>query len=419
MDCAQRAERRRVFLAGVRDGVPIGLGYLAVAFSLGIAARNAGLNAFQGFLISLLNNASAGEYAAFTVIAADSGFLEMALITLITNARYLLMSCSLSQKFSPDTPLYHRLLVGYDVTDELFGIAIARPGYLDPFYSYGAFLPAIPGWAIGTALGVTAGSILPARLVSALSVALFGMFLAIIIPPSKKNPVVLGCVAVSFAASWLCTVLPYVKTLSEGTRTILLTILIASAAALLFPVKDAPEQNALLAVFAPRHTRDGVVDLQIALGHKARDRKPRQAGEIDQRIELFHLAVEQIHLPRGLFARLTAEVRHISAVRQRHDHERVASRHQIGAARHQLIDHNDLLAADAHPEGLDLLHRARDEPAERIIKRQAAFVRVAVEIRHIQLKAERIERMVAGGKQVVDLLALPACKINASHNSPP
>ena len=230
MDSAQRAERRRVFLSGVRDGVPIGLGYLAVAFSLGIAARNAGLNAFQGFLISLLNNASAGEYAAFTVIAADSGFLEMALITLITNARYLLMSCSLSQKFSPDTPLYHRLLVGYDVTDELFGIAIA-------------FLPAIPGWAIGTALGVTAGSVLPARLVSALSVALFGMFLAIIIPPSRKNPVVLGCVAVSFAASWLCSVLPLTKALSEGTRTILLTVVIASAAALFFPVKDEPEQK--------------------------------------------------------------------------------------------------------------------------------------------------------------------------------
>ena len=228
MDAAQRAVRRRDFLAGVRDGVPIGLGYLAVAFSLGIAARSAGLNAFQGFLISLLNNASAGEYAAFTVIAADSGFVEMALITLITNARYLLMSCSLSQKFSPDTPLYHRLLVGYDVTDELFGIA---------------FLPAIPGWAIGTALGVTAGSILPARVVSALSVALFGMFLAIIIPPSKKNPVVLGCVCVSFAASWLCSVLPLTSGLSEGTRTILLTILIASAAAALFPVQDEPEEK--------------------------------------------------------------------------------------------------------------------------------------------------------------------------------
>lgn len=146
---------------GMRDGIPVGLGYLAVAFSLGIAARNAGLNAFQGFLVSLLNNASAGEYAGFTTIAADATYLEIAIVTLIANARYLLMSCSLSQKFSPDTPLYHRLLVGYDVTDELFGIAIARPGYLDPFYSYGAFVPAIPGWAIGTALGVTAGASCP------------------------------------------------------------------------------------------------------------------------------------------------------------------------------------------------------------------------------------------------------------------
>ena len=234
---------RRIFLNGMRDGVPIALGYFAVSFSLGIAARNAGLTPLQGFFASLLNNASAGEYAAFTLIAANATLFQVALITLIANARYLLMSCALAQRFAPGTPFFHRLIIAYDVTDELFGIAIARPGYLDPFYSYGAFLPAIPGWAIGTALGVTAGSILPARLVSALSVALFGMFLAIIIPPSKKNPVVLGCVAVSFAASWLCTVLPYVKTLSEGTRTILLTILIASAAALLFPVKDAPEQK--------------------------------------------------------------------------------------------------------------------------------------------------------------------------------
>ena len=239
MQNAASPARSRVLLAGIRDGLPIGLGYLAVSFSLGIAARNAGLNAFQGFLISLLNNA-----AAFTVIAADSGFLEMALITLITNARYLLMSCSLSQKFSPDTPLIHRLLVGYDVTDELFGIAISRPGYLDPLYSYGAFIPAIPGWALGTALGVTAGSILPARVVSALSVALFGMFLAIIVPPARKNRAVLLCVLVSFALSGLFAVLPVVKALSEGMRTILLTIVIASAAALLFPVADEEEGKA-------------------------------------------------------------------------------------------------------------------------------------------------------------------------------
>lgn len=244
MQNAASPARSRVLLAGIRDGLPIGLGYLAVSFSLGIAARDAGLNAFQGFLISLLNNASAGEYADFTVIAADSGFLEMALITLITNARYLLMSCSLSQKFSPDTPLIHRLLVGYDVTDELFGIAISRPGYLDPLYSYGAFIPAIPGWALGTALGVTAGSILPARVVSALSVALFGMFLAIIVPPARKNRAVLLCVLVSFALSGLFAVLPVVKALSEGMRTILLTIVIASVAALLFPVADEEEGKA-------------------------------------------------------------------------------------------------------------------------------------------------------------------------------
>ena len=224
---------------GMRDGVPIGLGYLAVAFSLGIAARNAGLNAFQGFLVSLLNNASAGEYAGFTTIAADASYLEIAVVTLIANARYLLMSCSLSQKFAPGTPMRHRLLVGYDVTDELFGLAISCDGWLDPYYMYGAILVAAPSWAVGTALGVVVGNLLPARVVSALSVALFGMFLAIIIPPSKKNPVVLGCVCVSFAASWLCSVLPLTSGLSEGTRTILLTILIASAAAAVRKVTSA------------------------------------------------------------------------------------------------------------------------------------------------------------------------------------
>ena len=243
MDAAQRAVRRRDFLAGVRDGVPIGLGYLAVAFSLGIAARSAGLNAFQGLLISLLNNASAGEYAAFTVIAADSGFVEMALITLITNARYLLMSCSLSQKFAPGTPMRHRLLVGYDVTDELFGLAISYDGWLDPYYMYGAILVAAPSWAVGTALGVVVGNLLPARVVSALSVALYGMFLAIIIPPARKNKVVAVLVLLSFALSLACGYLPFVSTLSSGTRTIILTVVLSAGAALLFPVKDEVKEE--------------------------------------------------------------------------------------------------------------------------------------------------------------------------------
>ncbi len=228
----------KVMKEGFRDGIPIGLGYLAVSFSLGVAARNAGLSAFQGFLVSLLNNASAGEYAGFTVIAANGAYFEIFLMTLIANARYLLMSCALSQKFSPETPLIHRIFVGYDVTDEIFGITIARPGMLDPFYSYGAILIAAPAWAGGTALGVIAGNLLPARAVSALSVALFGMFLAVIIPPARKNRVIALFVLVSFAASFAATYLPLISQLSGGTRTIILTVLISAIAAILFPVNE-------------------------------------------------------------------------------------------------------------------------------------------------------------------------------------
>ena len=223
---------------GFRDGIPIGLGYFVVAFSLGIAARNAGLTPLEGFVASILNNASAGEYALFSLISANASYVEMALVTLITNARYLLMSTALSQRFSPSTGTLHRVLVGFDVTDELFGIAIARPGMVDPFYSYGAFIPALSGWSVGTALGIVVGNILPSRAVSALSVALFGMFLAIIVPPARENRVVLGCVVVSFAASLLFTVAPFFASWSAGTRTIILTVAISSAAALLFPVSD-------------------------------------------------------------------------------------------------------------------------------------------------------------------------------------
>lgn len=228
---------RKVFCEGMRDGFPIALGYFAVSFSLGIAARNAGLTPMQGFWASLLNNASAGEYAAFTLIAAKATYWEVAVITLIANARYLLMSCALAQRFAPDTPFFHRLLIGYDVTDELFGITIARPGCLNPYYTYGAILLAAPAWAIGTALGIMAGNLLPLRVVSALSVALYGMFLAIIIPPARKSRIVAGLVLISFVLSFACEHLPGVSALSGGTRTIILTVPISAAAAVLFPVK--------------------------------------------------------------------------------------------------------------------------------------------------------------------------------------
>lgn len=236
-----KLENRKQFREGVRDGMPIALGYFAVAFSLGIMAKNVGLTAFQGLLASFLNNASAGEYAGFTLIAADAPYWEMAVVTFITNMRYLLMSCALSQKFSPDTPLIHRFLVGYDVTDEIFGITIARPGYLNPVYAYGAILVAIPGWALGTYFGVVAGNILPATVVSALSVALYGMFLAIIIPPAKKNKVVAVLIVICFVASYIFTKADIFAGISSGTKTIILTLLIAGGAALFFPVKEEEE----------------------------------------------------------------------------------------------------------------------------------------------------------------------------------
>lgn len=241
--CNFSASRRSVFLEGARDGIPIGLGYMAVAFSLGIAARTAGLTPVQGFFASLLTNASAGEYVVFSLMIAHAAYLEVVLVTIITNARYLLMSCALSQRLSPSTSLAHRLMIGFGVTDELFGIAIARPGFLNPYYSYGALCVASPCWALGTALGIIAGNMLPARIVSALSVALFGMFLAVIIPPARKNRVVAGCVLLSFAASYAASVLPALAAMSEGTRTIILTVVIAAGAAALFPVKQDEEDS--------------------------------------------------------------------------------------------------------------------------------------------------------------------------------
>ncbi len=236
-------KKAEIFREGLRDGIPIALGYFAVSFSLGIAAKSAGLSVWQGALASLLNNASAGEYAAFLLFAAGAPYYEMALMTLIANARYLLMSCALSQRISPETGLVHRLLIGFGVTDEIFGISIAREGRTEPFYHYGAMCAALPAWALGTALGIRAGEILPIRLVSALSVALYGMFLAIIVPPARKNKVILVLVLVSFALSYLTGILPLFDSLSAGTRTILLTALISAAAAALFPVKDQEEQT--------------------------------------------------------------------------------------------------------------------------------------------------------------------------------
>ena len=232
----------RIFLHGVRDGIPIALGYYAVAFSLGIIASNAGIGVLPGFIGSFFTRASAGEYGVYTLVAASATYAEVVGMSLVTNLRYLLMSTALSQKFADGTSLFKRIMTAFCVTDEIFGISIAYPGHLVPSYTYGAAAVSTVFWASGTASGIVAGDVLPANIVSALSVALYGMFIAIIVPPSRKDRAVGVAVIASFVLSGLCAVMPVVSSLSAGTRTIVLTIVIAAVAAVVKPVGEEEAQ---------------------------------------------------------------------------------------------------------------------------------------------------------------------------------
>ena len=232
--------RKQWFVRGMKAGIPIGLGYFAVAVALGIAATKAGISSFQAALTSLLINASAGEYAGFSLIALQASYIEVTVMEAIANARYLLMSASLSQKLKPGTGTLQRLLLGFTVTDEIFGVSIGLPVPLDPCFTYGAFCVATVGWTGGTFVGAVLGDVLPLRLLSALSVGLYGMFISVFIPESKKNRVVASLVAISFLLSFACGQIPVIRDWSEGIRVILLTVLISLGAAILFPIRNKP-----------------------------------------------------------------------------------------------------------------------------------------------------------------------------------
>lgn len=232
-------DRLKWYRKGFKDGIPIGLGYFAVALTLGIMAEKSGLTAFQAMLTAALTNASAGGFAGFELIGANAPYWQMALMQLVVNARYLLMSCALSQKFAPSTSLLHRSIVAFDVTDEVFGISVAQNGFISPFYNYGAMSISIPCWALGTFFGVIMGNILPPRLVSALSVGLYGMFIAIIIPPARQNKAVAGAVIISFILSFALSLF---KVIPDGMRVIILTVVISLVAALLFPVEEEEDE---------------------------------------------------------------------------------------------------------------------------------------------------------------------------------
>lgn len=235
--------RSESFKKGIRDGIPIGLGYFAVSFTFGMMAVSGGLSVWQAVLISLTNLTSAGQFAGLEIIIAGGSYWEIALTQLIINLRYCLMSFSLSQKLQRDIPWAHRYAVAFGVTDEIFGVSASQPGKLSPYYNYGAMCVAIPGWTLGTLVGGISGNILPEFLVSALSVAIYGMFLAVIIPPAKKNRVVLAVVAASMAISSLFAVVPVLNRVSSGFVIIITTILVAGAAAYFFPVEEETEES--------------------------------------------------------------------------------------------------------------------------------------------------------------------------------
>ncbi len=226
---------------GFCDGIPIGLGYFAVSFTFGILAKKAGLTLFQAVVISLTNLTSAGQFAALGLMGASATYLEMASAQLILNLRYCLMSCALSQKLDAKAPFIHRFLLAHGITDEIFGVAVCKSGKLNPFYNYGLMNSAIPGWTLGTFFGVISGEVLPERIINALSIALYGMFIAVIIPPAKGNKVLTGIILLSMLMSSFFAKLEIFHHVSPGFKIIILTILIAGIAAFLFPIREANE----------------------------------------------------------------------------------------------------------------------------------------------------------------------------------
>lgn len=223
---------------GLRDGFPIAMGYLAVAFSLGIIAAKAGLTAPAGFISSFFTRASAGEYGTYTLVAVQAAYAEVIAMCLVVNLRYMLMSAALSQKINPHTSWLHRILMACCITDEIFGISVAYPGYTPPAYTYSAALISTLFWATGCAVGIMAGSLLPQPVVTALCMSLYGMFLAIIIPQARIDRNVLYTLIASFVLSGLCAIMPVVGQWSSGMRTVVLTIVISAVAAWLKPLKS-------------------------------------------------------------------------------------------------------------------------------------------------------------------------------------
>lgn len=229
------------FLKGVKDGIPICLGYLSVSFAFGIFAVGQGLSPFEAVLISMTNLTSAGQLAAVPIIAGGGSFLELAVSQLVINLRYALMSVSLSQRFHGSVGTLKRLVIAFGNTDEVFAVASSQKREIKASYMYGLILTPFLGWSTGTAIGAFLGNILPEILLSALGIAIYGMFVAIVVPIAKTERAVLYLVLLSAALSLIFNFVPLLKAVPTGFTIIICAVLASAVLAVLRPVKEESE----------------------------------------------------------------------------------------------------------------------------------------------------------------------------------
>lgn len=230
--------RKNAYKHGFKKGIPIALGYLPVSFSFGFIAVNGGLPIWFAVLISMTNLTSSGQLAGTNLIIHGGTLLEITLNTFIINLRYFLMSLSLSQKIEKKTSLLHRLCFSFGITDEIFAIATTEPGKITSAYMYGLITGPYFGWAIGTLLGACASNVLPNSLKGAMGIALYAMFIAIIIPPAKKSNPVLFVIVLSIIITCILRYIPFFSFISYGFSIIISTVISAVVGAILFPQDD-------------------------------------------------------------------------------------------------------------------------------------------------------------------------------------
>lgn len=230
--------KKQEFLEGIRDGIPICLGYFSVSMAFGLTAVLSGIPVWAAVVISLTNLTSAGQFAGMNLMAAQGLLVEIGFTTLIINLRYFLMSISVSQKVESKMTMKERLAVSFGITDEIFAVSMQRTKELTSAYMAGLILLPVVGWTGGTFVGAAATSFMPEALSNALGIALYGMFIAVIVPPAREHKNVLFTVVAAIAASVACTYLPVIKNLSGGWRIILITIAVCLLAAWLFPVEE-------------------------------------------------------------------------------------------------------------------------------------------------------------------------------------